>query len=449
MPLESLEQCTPTPRITARNASAVSASGKRATPSKRKPKLAPTPLPERALERSKARSVFERAREKLHMSVYPDALPCREDEYAQIYSELTSAIEEGSGGCVYISGVPGTGKTATVHAVMRALDKAVEDEELSPYRFVEINGMKLTEPAQAYSVLWEALTGKKVSSTHALSLLQKHFTTPSPNRQPTVLLMDEIDLLVTKNHSIMYNFLTWPDLQHARLIVVAIANTMDLPERMMINKVSSRLGLTRINFPAYTHQQLIEIVQSRLEGVQCFEKDAVELCARKIGAVSGDARRALDICRRGVEILEAKLESAAEAGTQDNKLVTMMVIDQAVKEMFASVAVQSVGRGSTHQRVFLVALVRSVRRAGIGEVEYGPVSDEHYRLCDMGNLPAPTAYDLYGICAQLHTSRLILLEQHRAGDRSQKLQLNISEEDVVTAVQNGGEAWLKRQVQSQ
>ena len=43
---------------------------------------------------------------------------------------------------------------------------------------------------------------------------------------------------------------------HSRLVVLAIANTMDLPERIMMNRVSSRLGLTRLTFSPYTHDQL-------------------------------------------------------------------------------------------------------------------------------------------------------------------------------------------------
>ena len=39
----------------------------------------------------------------------------------------------------------------------------------------------------------------------------------------------------------MYNIFDWPTHQHAKLIVLAIANTMDLPERIMMNRVSSRL----------------------------------------------------------------------------------------------------------------------------------------------------------------------------------------------------------------
>lgn len=58
----------------------------------------------------------------------------------------------------------------------------------------------------------------------------------------SVVLMDELDLLVTSKQTVMYNFFEWPTWMHSRLIVVAVANTMDLPERMLSNKVSSRMG---------------------------------------------------------------------------------------------------------------------------------------------------------------------------------------------------------------
>ena len=48
-------------------------------------------------------------------------------------------------------------------------------------------------------------------------------------------------MLWTKKQTVMYNIFDWPTKRHARLIVLAIANTMDLPERIMMNRVSSRL----------------------------------------------------------------------------------------------------------------------------------------------------------------------------------------------------------------
>lgn len=71
-------------------------------------------------------TTYERARERLYLSYVPDSLPCREDEFAQIYEHLESLIIEGSGSCTYISGVPGTGKTATVLSVMNILQRQME-----------------------------------------------------------------------------------------------------------------------------------------------------------------------------------------------------------------------------------------------------------------------------------------------------------------------------------
>ncbi|KAJ3037270.1 Origin recognition complex, subunit 1 [Rhizophlyctis rosea] len=372
-------------------------------------------LPGRSVERQGSLTEFEKARERLHVSAVPDELPCREDEFNLIYYKLVEVIEAGAGDCIWIlilridiSGVPGTGKTATVQRVVQRLLEDVEDENLSPFQFVEINGMKLTDPTQSYVQLWQALSGNKSAAAQAADLLTKRFNTPSPGRQPVVVLVDELDLLVNKNQKVIYNFFNWPFLPHSRLIVIAIANTMDLPERLLVNKVSSRLGdRTRINFSAYTHQQLIQIVHSRLEGVTAFESAAVEFCARKVGAVSGDARRALDICRRAVEILE-KTQNSSHVAVPDtprtakhNKhLVTMNVIDQAVKEMYSSSAVQTIQRASMQQRLFLFAVIRQVKRTGTAEVEFG-----HGRTADL----------------------------------KQRIKLHVTEADVVGATRNGPE----------
>lgn len=49
--------------------------------------------------------------------------------------------------CMYISGVPGTGKTATVTAVINSL---LEKKKIPKFEYVSINGMRLTEPRQSY-----------------------------------------------------------------------------------------------------------------------------------------------------------------------------------------------------------------------------------------------------------------------------------------------------------
>jgi hypothetical protein len=58
----------------------------------------------------------------------------------------------------------------------------------------------------------------------------------------SVVLMDELDQLVTNKQDVVYNFFNWPTLVDSRLVVIAVANTMDLPERVMSGRVRSRLG---------------------------------------------------------------------------------------------------------------------------------------------------------------------------------------------------------------
>jgi len=202
-----------------------------------------TPLSTRTLSPGTHLSTpYALARHRLHVSTLPPSLPCREDEFTEVYTHLSAAIAEGTGSCIYISGTPGTGKTATVREVISQLQYLVTLEELDDFTFVEINGMKVTDPHQAYSLLWEAIKGDRVSPSQALGLLESEFSTPSPRRVPCVVLMDELDQLVTRGQGVMYNFFNWPGGRYSRLIVLAVANTMDLPERTLSNKISSRLG---------------------------------------------------------------------------------------------------------------------------------------------------------------------------------------------------------------
>ncbi|SAM00754.1 hypothetical protein [Absidia glauca] len=382
---------------------------------------------------------YELARERLHVSAVPDSLPCREDEFDEISGYLESALQEGTGTCVYISGVPGTGKTATVLEVIRGLQYRSEQdvEDVPAFDFVEINGMKLTDANHAYSLLWDCLNHdtaenkKKVTSAHALELLESRFSEERPDGRITVVLMDELDLLVTKKQTVMYNFFEWPSRPQSKLIVVAIANTMDLPERILSNKIYSRVGAKRINFQAYTHQQLHEIVESRLKGIDAFENDAVEFAARKVSAVSGDARRALDICRRAVEIVEQLGNTATTTGKKTG-VVTIAIVNQAIKEMFSSPSVAFIQSCSLHQKLFLISVMQRVRQIGLAEIEFGDVAQHHLQTCQWHHLEPPTTSDLMRICESLGQARALVVEGGRL-DLGMRITNNLSEEDIVMA----------------
>jgi origin recognition complex subunit 1 len=197
----------------------------------------------------------------------------------------------------------------------------------------------------------------------------------------------------------------------------------------LFGEANSRSGLTRITFPGYTHDQLMLIIQSRLEGVpgNIVHADAVQFAARKVAAVSGDARRALDICRRAVEIAETDAivreteggdgqpQTPSRTGRNKGKtagrslvdadepeailqkragpsigrgVVTIATIKQAISEATSSPLQQALRALPLVAKVFLAALLARIRRTGIGEAVLGDVVDEMKKLGLMSQLQA-------------------------------------------------------------
>lgn len=116
----------------------------------------------------------------LHMSVIPASLPCRTVELNSLQNYLMSGLRDRKQlRPLYISGMPGTGKTATVTAAVNALKDLVKRKELEDFRFIEINCLMLKHPLDAYTALWRGLSGSHTSSKTALQNLNK-YPHPSP-----------------------------------------------------------------------------------------------------------------------------------------------------------------------------------------------------------------------------------------------------------------------------
>lgn len=398
------------------------------TPNKTPLSKAATPrIPERNRPVQKPANVLEEARIRLHVSAVPESLPCREQEYQDVYNFVESKLLDGTGGCMYISGVPGTGKTATVHEVIRSLQTAVEEDELPSFQFIEINGMKLTDPHQAFVQILKLLTGQKATADHAAALLEKRFSTPASNRETTVLLVDELDLLWTRKQNVMYSLFDWPTRKRAKLIVLAIANTMDLPERIMMNRVASRLGLTRMSFQPYSHKQLQQIITSRLNRVKAFEDDSIQLVSRKVAALSGDARRCLDICRRATEICEFSSKK------DEVSLVKMPHVMEALDEMFSSPYVLAIRSASVQEQAFLKAVLAEFRRSGLEEATFQQVNHQYVALCRIEGVQPPSMSETMAVCLRLGASRLLLVESSR-NDLYLRVRINVSQDDIMYAL---------------
>ena len=429
---------------------------------------------------------FKEMKAKLHASAKINSLPCREDEFTSLYLSLENAIQEEVGSCLYVSGTPGVGKTATIREVVSQLRESNIAGDLKDFDYLEINGLSLVSPALAYEVLWQKISGLKVTASNAALLLENYFS-QGGERKPLVVLMDELDQIVTKKQNVMYNFFNWPSYQNSKLIIVAVANTMDLPERVLSNKITSRLSLRRLQFVGYTYEQLGAIIKHRLEMLSEQNKrtvlvsnDAVGYASRKVASVSGDARRALAICRRAVEISEEDSLRSRDILANDkieNEIFHVQIshISKAINESINTFVALYIICLPFASRLILVAILLRKKRSGLAENPLGDIIEEIKNtsvtlttkyLEDLIPTSPPTnivdllyGRDLFGASSN-HVSKMshlnlrilkftsiinelaesgIIILQNLKGERHRLVSLNVSEDEVLTALKRDDE----------
>ena len=217
------------------------------------------------------------------------------------------------------------------------------------------------------------------------------------------------------------------------------------------------------------------IIQSRLEGVSgdIVDRDAIQFASRKVAAVSGDARRALDICRRAVEIAEAEGGESTLTETPSRKdttttshtvnvrgsgRVSIATIKHAINEATSSPLQHYLRSLPLASKVLLTSCMARSRRSGVSEGMLGDIIEEAARSTRLprgllkGDIllsPAARTHQAFvkaspgprvrlrtlglGLATtELNEAGIIGLEMRR-GERSAKLRLLVSEDELKLA----------------
>lgn len=167
-----------------------------------------------------------------------------------------------------------------------------------------------------------------------------------------------------------------------------------------------------------------------------FDRMALEFCARKVSAVSGDARKALDICRRAVELAENQHNKSSIGDGEKDGLatvtgqtsglatVTLAMIHSVIKEMYVSAGLEILARASLMQKILLACLLKILTRDNVTEVTISDVRYAYshsyvlflifikvlaffYVCCKMNDLMTPTFTELTGLFLVMHGSKSI------------------------------------------
>ncbi|WFD30015.1 AAA ATPase [Malassezia sp. CBS 17886] len=223
----------------------------------------------------------------------------RDTERAQMHAFLDRAGTAGDAPrCMYVSGLPGTGKTALVQSVLRERTTALE---YATVRVATVNCVALSHPNQVAGEIGSRL-GLSADAVPDVEALERMLASCIP-ADPLVLVLDEMDhLMHTRVHqNVLYHLFCLPSRLQARdsgarVALIGMANSLDLTERFVPLLNSRGIKPELLPFAPLPAGGVVEIVP-------------LELLARKLAAASGDVRRALDTGRQALDLVEAEVRA--------------------------------------------------------------------------------------------------------------------------------------------
>jgi len=200
----------------------------------------------------------------------------REEQMEKLIVFLSHHINNMEGGFVHLCGMPGTGKTLCTHLAISRVKVYMEQKRLTLPNVIRINCTHYQdEPAKLFQDVWEQVTagrsGKQEmpSVTEAEERLSVRFTIRR-NLGMTILILDEMDLLrfdTAAGAAVLQSLLSMA-LDGCALTVIGISNTLDQRWQSLLPAQHRTTDTSKygIEFPSYNDEQLMKIVQDRLEG---------------------------------------------------------------------------------------------------------------------------------------------------------------------------------------
>ena len=288
-----------------------------------------------------------------------------------------------------------------------------------------------------------------------------------------------MDHLVTKNQQVMYKLVEYTNRPNSKLVLIGIANSLNLPDRFLPRLKGKSLNPQRLSFNPYTTADIIEIITARLQSLDpesptlpLMDPQALELCARKVSAASGDLRMALDMCRRAIELVESeelgRQEDSAKSPLRETTLQTLTPSSSPAKRrrLAASTGISSLSPQSApkvraahiisvtkslgssqsfqqrlkilpvHHKAILCTLV--VLKGSDSTITLGDLCDRYIKLCRRDGMldPIPRG-EFLDACKQLDGENIIAIEKCKGRkpiDRTRGVGLTIQEIDVLQAI---------------
>ncbi|XP_006924741.1 cell division control protein 6 homolog isoform X1 [Pteropus alecto] len=391
---------------------------------------------------------YQQAKLALNTAV-PDRLPAREKEMDVIRNFLREHICGKKAGSLYLSGAPGTGKTACLSRILQDLKK-----KLKGFKTIMLNCMSLRSAQAVFPAIAQEICQEGVSRPAGKDMMKKLENHLTAEKGPMiVLVLDEMDQLDSKGQDVLYTLFEWPWLSKSRLVLIGIANTLDLTDRILPRlQAREKYKPQLLNFPPYTKNQIATILQDRLNQAsrdQILDNAAIQFCARKVSAVSGDVRKALDVCRRAIEIVESDVKSQtilkplSECKSLSESLVPKQVglihISKVISEVDGNrMTLSQEGAQDSfplQQKLLVCSLLLLIRQLKSKEVTLGKLYEAYSNVCRKQQVAVVDQSECLSLSGLLEARGILELKKNKE-TRFTKVSLKIEEKEIEHALKD-------------
>lgn len=236
-----------------------------------------------------------------------------------------------------VFGMPGTGKTATVH---RALAKLASLKGEKPTA-VFLNGYVVQKSTDVYWTLNTHLTKARLGCAEncppeqCAGNIERRFR-HGWGKDPAlcVIVIDEMDKVLEKHPKGLFKIIDWLSLPNAKCKLITISNSMELA---VDAKTKSRLDNTRqLVFSPYGFHELRTILLDRVGKIspKLFADQAVNLLCRQTASHYGDVRRLLQSASAALCGVLLKLEEERLEFNRNEGIVSVKEIHGVVRQIF-------------------------------------------------------------------------------------------------------------------
>ncbi|KAJ5729292.1 uncharacterized protein N7483_003800 [Penicillium malachiteum] len=282
--------------------------------------LPPTPRP--SATPTTFQTVYSQARQLFARGATSGRLVGRDSEREKVSTFIEDCVQSKKGGCLYISGPPGTGKSAMVNEVC-------QDMDLTNVKVSHVNCVSMRNARDVYSKLIQDFCAEsevfKKSETDRL----KELFIPSKQKGLFLVSLDEMDHLLQGDSGVLQSLFEWSLHDKSALVLIGIANALDLTDRSLPQLKAKNLKPRLLPFLPYNAASIAGVITARLRSllpagaesdpklVPFLQPAAIQLCAKKVASQTGDLRKAFELIKRAIDVIEqetiAKLDQQAAA----------------------------------------------------------------------------------------------------------------------------------------